>query len=86
MVHKLDEKPRKFILSYYRTKDLKRSIYQCNACLVRFTNKWRDHIGHEIIKILDPTLINSFPPSVIGLVHKRTFVDRKGYEVITSYD
>lgn len=85
-VHKLEEIVRRFLLSFYRTRNVKAPVYQCNQCIVRYTNPWRDHKGHDAIRIRDVQLTSSFPPAVIGLLHKNPVGSRKATEVIDTYD
>jgi len=60
----MQDNKRQFLLSFYRTKKVNIPVYQCNDCLQRFTNKRRDHRGHQTTKILDKTDIEEFPDSV----------------------
>ena len=49
--HKLEDHYRCFLLSYYRTRNLKCAVYECQDCVVRFTNSYRDHLGHDVIHV-----------------------------------
>lgn len=83
--HKMDVQDRKFLLSYYRTKDVEVPVYQCMDCVVRFYNPWRDHLGHYIIKVRDKKSCNSFPTFVKQLLPKYTEQSRKARVIIEAY-
>lgn len=85
-VHKLDSQTRQFLLSFHRTKNVKIPVYQCNTCMVRFTNPWRDHKGHEKVRIRDVKVTSTFPPSIKAIISKQPDGVRKSKVVIDEYD
>ena len=85
-VHKVEMGPRKFLISFYRTRDVKIPVYQCNTCVVRFTNPWRDHKGHEVIRVRDTKIINTLPASIKGLISKGSDSSRKTKPVVDDYN
>ena len=86
--HNLEDRDRRFLLSYYRTRKVSVPVFECKICVVRCCNPWRDHKGesHEFIRIRDPTLITTFPTCIMKLVQKSTAAGRKAVEIIDSYD
>lgn len=65
-VHHLDEIPRSFILSYYRTKISKDPVYQCNTCLIRFCSRRLRvvHANHNLLRVNDRASVEEFPEEI----------------------
>ena len=70
---KLEEVPRKFLLSYYSLS--KGTIYQYQYCLVRFSNARRDLRGHSHTKLVgsEKYSIDKFPTSIKHIVANSGF-------------
>merc|ERR1712150_127390 len=70
-----DEK-RQFILSFYRTKKVNIAVYQCNQCIIRFTNKRRDHKGHSIVELKNKASFSEFPPCIKDILATQFFATK----------